>query len=1108
MKNKNFINKIRYNFEKISDQIIREYLSEINKVLDLNNKEHPWMREDILDSEIYACDINGKKVKLYDILFDETATNSGRNIVIITGDKHIGKKTFANKLIELCLNSVNNQRGKLKKQLSKGNYRIPVVIDFDAIDHAEYCSLNELITQVIESKCDKRHNKQEIEWLRNTVNDLLINGRFLIYIKGQEEVLSLEERIHNVNLYKKEIQNLENGRRYNNVILFTINSEYDIKNTTLNNSHIITLEELKNKEIDKYLKAHIPALLPLINNSHDILDIIKYPEHLKMFEQLSNKEMLKEDEINFSNEFELYDFFLTQHIRRQLQKNMKNEEVNTQRESSIKISLQDYAWGRLLGKTNTRNPSSHFSFDDFKEIGILNETGDFSFSCLHYYLIAKYIMLNIKNDCKFSIPDKLLEAPMNISLVRAGKMMDSEDCFERFWNILDENNKCKINLFVRIAKQSQFYDFISHRLYKKIFDNLTRDFYDYTTIEALGNLENNAIEYLNSQYLRLEDYQTDEKNNIKKRYVYFLGISGSGIIDKMIDELLDPTTDLHLRYHIIRAMVESYNRHENSTKIINRRIDEISEYCAGISDPIIRSDFSLLYKKAKEQLWMTPESLDLIKKSLKEQLSNETYWKRAHAAGAIGRSKSFDAYKILIEQINKELEIIYTTKEKSRRNSIKVISYTVEAICELQDSNSESKDCAIADMLNAINIDFLGDADIEDAYSTIITGIEYIINPEPNKLPFNLGGRFRNNLIEYKKVLKIVLKNLASNEEVHEDILRQAQTKLKQLEEKTTGSDTAAAGTATESKKDKIKILHITDLHNFENSSDNNLILHNIKNNIKDVAILLVTGDLRSFGGDYNNALTKLNDIVEHLKLSKTDVFIVPGNHDCCNYDGKDTDVEEIRENIYNDKECYRKHIDNLYKSFDEYKQFLTEFYEGDSVDQGGMYSKLCTWGNCINVLTMNTALLCDSNSEQKKFVNIAELSEVEKINNFPTICISHHDIEQIHEDHKNIIKAIFEKLKVSALMSGDVHRSSVKYINLPVYKIPNYICGKFTESSKDKWSDRNVAIYEVDFNGKTLTPKLYKWEHGRYSEDNTFMKKEDTKIDSKWEYDPINLIY
>lgn len=1104
MKDIKLIDKIKYYFEKNSDQMIREYLSKLNDILDLNSKEHPWMREDVLDSELYACDINGKKIKLDSLLFGESTIKTGQNIIIITGDKHIGKKAFANKLLELCSNTVSQQQGNIKKQINKGSYRIPIIIDFEKIENYELFNLNEMIVQAIEMSCDKHHTKQEITWLYNSVNHLLANGRFLIYIKNKEEALSLEEKINYINLCKKEIQNLESGDKYNNIILFAISLEYDIKNTTLNNSHIITLKELTEQEIRNYLNIHIPVLLPIIDDSHNILDIMKYPEHLKMFEQLNNNDMLNNNDIKFVNEFELYDFFLTQHIRKQLQNNMKNKNINIQRENKIKISLQNYAWSRLSGKSDMRDPSSHFSFDNFRKIGILDDSGNFIFPYLNYYLIATYISNNIKNNRSLTIPNVLLEDPLNISLLLVSKMLDKQIDFEYLWDVLDKNINCKVNLLVRIVKQSKFYERILDRVYRKIFNNLTHDFYDYTSIEALDNLENNGIEYLNSRYLRLDEYSREEQNNIKKRYVYFLGISGNGIINEMITELLAPDTDLHLKYHIIRAMVENHDKHKESAKIINNRIDEISSYCSNISDPIIRSDFSILYAKSQKQSWASRETIDTIKNSLKKELSSDTYWKRAHAAGAIGRSDLFDTYEILIKQINDELQIIYTTEEKSRKNSIKVISYTVEAICELQERNKEIKTKAISELLNTINIELLGDSDIEDAYSTIVTGIECIINPEPNKLPFNLGGRFRNNLIEHKKVLGIVLQKLVNYETINDDTLTQALFKLKQLEYTIHPNKEAHI---TDTRKSEIKILHLTDLHLFDSNSNNNLILYSIKNNIKNVDILLVTGDLRNYGGDYSNALNKLNDITEHLNLSKSDVFIVPGNHDSYNYDGKDNDVLVIRKNIYEDEDCYYKHIDNLYKSFDDYKHFLTQFYEETTIEQGGIHNKLHTWKNCINILTMNTSLLCDSNSEQKKIVDTFELSNIENKNNLPTICISHHDIEQIHEDHKNKIKAVFENLKVSALLSGDVHRSSVKHIDLSSYTIPNYICGKLSADPSDKWSDRNIAIYELDFDKKILIPKLYKWEHSKYCEDNEFMKRKDQNLDSPWEYNPINLI-
>ena len=61
---------------------------------------------------------------------------------------------------------------------------------------------------------------------------------------------------------------------------------------------------------------------------------------------------------------------------------------------------------------------------------------------------------------------------------------------------------------------------------------------------------------------------------------------------------------------------------------------------------------------------------------------------------------------------------------------------------------------------------------------------------------------------------------------------------------------------------------------------------------------IVVTGDLHQYGTDYAMTLDLLNTLVTQFGIEKTDVVIVPGNHDVFTSDKRKEVVRKIDENI------------------------------------------------------------------------------------------------------------------------------------------------------------------------------------------------------------------
>ena len=105
--------------------------------------------------------------------------------------------------------------------------------------------------------------------------------------------------------------------------------------------------------------------------------------------------------------------------------------------------------------------------------------------------------------------------------------------------------------------------------------------------------------------------------------------------------------------------------------------------------------------------------------------------------------------------------------------------------------------------------------------------------------------------------------------------------------------------------------------------------------------------------------------------------------------------------------------------------------------------------------------------------------------------------MSQLFLDHKDTLGSIFNDLKISTILSGDIHRSNIEYFQTEKGKIPNYICGKFLGNTDDNWSTRNIAIYELDLKNKSGEPNLYKWERAKLVPDYEFSSFDEES--NKW---------
>lgn len=1096
------------------DTIIMDYVHRtINKIGIQEN--HPWMREDILESPFYSCTVAGNPVSLQNMLFGPDSVNTRQNVILVIGEKHIGKYYFVKRLFKICQDKLDgHSEGKCLPKDTVG-YRIPVLIH----SISRKMSLKELIVEAIENECPLAASlsEREKEKLTELVNWLLRQGKFLIYFRGIPQAGKLDENLQDILQYGR-ITDYEKGARYHNLVIFTTDS--DIRETFLNDNNrtVIQLKRLTIPEVTAYLENYSGGMLEIVQNEEKIMEMLRYPGNLRMFESLYMKKLtddMKMDEIK--NTFDFYDYFIWANIVEQLQNpkaersgTKRTERFSTKRVKNILSDLQLYAFNLYLyNKRVERQSSQHFSFSDFVTCGILetNTEGekDFVFPVCGYYLAAKQLLVELRKGYLTEIPTPLIENPLEIILLWASRMIDDEATFAQFWQLVVQTG-CKLLLRAKIAYDCQFPSRYIQKIYEDAFTTLEKEFYDYSALEVFNELDGRGEEYDSGSYLKTryvelnqaeDQHEKMQRDNIKKRSVYYLGISHKGINSTMLEELMADDTDLHLKYHIIRAIVECYDTDTKTKELIDKNYNQLKYYCENSDDPIIVSDFSVLYQKVNASStvpFMAAKESDMWLNRLIGTLEDETYWKRAHAAGALGRRNRDSEHHeaLLVKHIQKELQRIYDREGEKFRNSIKVISYSVEAICEIPDLTLKDRHAdtekTIQELVHMLDIHRLGDQDIEDAYATIATGIEFLINADTEKLPFNLGGRFRNHMINYQKVLVNVFQAMEFLpwEDEMGKLLSEKQKEMEAFMEQ----EPKDSGYKQE-VSNRIRILQLSDLHITKNSVRNRSMIELVRERVKDIDILVITGDLKQYGKTYDQTLIVLKELTECLGLQPKDVFMVPGNHDCEDYDLKAEAIEKIRKGIYGDEDCYQDYLAELQQGFKTYKEFLQKFYGEDLTPQGGVHNQLFSWQNRLQILTINTALLCDQNSEKNKLVNTYELVNLKGHDSTtPVIAISHHPVSAVYLDQEETVKSVFRRLHVSALLSGDIHRSKIEDIRINPSVIPNYICGKFQGESEDTWSSYNIAIYEVDLAEHKLTPKLFKFEKHDLQPDQAFSER------------------
>jgi len=312
---------------------------------------------------------------------------------------------------------------------------------------------------------------------------------------------------------------------------------------------------------------------------------------------------------------------------------------------------------------------------------------------------------------------------------------------------------------------------------------------------------------------------------------------------------------------------------------------------------------------------------------------------------------------------------------------------------------------------------------------------------------------------------------------------------------------------------DKIRILHISDLH-YGKEKDILIIiekffedLDKIKNNID---MVIFSGDLVQYGN--TDLLKEANEkfivpLLEKLKLTINDFFIVPGNH------------ETNRNNISSHEKIIKKNYDEktlqdifnfsdgmlFIKKLEEFNQFKKDLKQ-DSVIFNDIYSthKKNVKGKSIGISCLNSTLFCrkdDTEIDEGNLIistfQISKAIESIKENDFK-ICVFHHGMEYFKDRIE--IESILHK-NYDLLLTGHVHKEKIEEHIINGQGIVKSIAGCLYGGSDyfNGYSILTISEEEIKINLRCYYPERNEYDKNlKYFKDGEYTIKRKNKTNQK----------
>ncbi|MHC1683152.1 MAG: metallophosphoesterase [Clostridiaceae bacterium] len=280
-----------------------------------------------------------------------------------------------------------------------------------------------------------------------------------------------------------------------------------------------------------------------------------------------------------------------------------------------------------------------------------------------------------------------------------------------------------------------------------------------------------------------------------------------------------------------------------------------------------------------------------------------------------------------------------------------------------------------------------------------------------------------------------------------------------------------------------LRWLHLSDLHycfnNYKSEWARDRLIAKISE-LRDINLLFITGDLLyQCRSDFSEIGKFLEEIIDLIKINKSNVLIVPGNHDfprsplraasiigVCHM-GKNIDesISNIDTDIYN----------SLLNNQNEFFNFCNDLLMRD--EKWSDLHFLKEFDDC-NVISLNTCLISGQDNEEGKLsINLAKLLKVLKMipkSIKPNIVIGHHSIECFDESEQKKIIQMFDDYGIDIYLCGHMHKSKYKIYTESKRNIQSFVCGA---GMVDDYAEPSFILGEINLESYRCNIKYYAWD-------------------------------
>lgn len=295
-----------------------------------------------------------------------------------------------------------------------------------------------------------------------------------------------------------------------------------------------------------------------------------------------------------------------------------------------------------------------------------------------------------------------------------------------------------------------------------------------------------------------------------------------------------------------------------------------------------------------------------------------------------------------------------------------------------------------------------------------------------------------------------------------------------------------------------LRWLHLSDLHNcFKNYSSiwaREMFLEKISE-LGDINLLVITGDLLyQFKNDFTDVSKFIEEIIKIKEISKSNVLIVPGNHDFKRTPLRTASIigamhmgSNVADSISNiHPDIYNALLDNQNEFFEFYNRLLNR-------EEAWRELHFLRELDGCNVICLNTCLLSGQNDEEGKLsINLSKLMDVlRKIpkTDKPNIAIGHHSIECFDESEQGKIIQMFDDFGIDIYLCGHMHKSKYRIYTESKRNIQSFVCGS---GMVDDYADPSFIIGEINLESYRCNIKYYCWDKNlnKWSESNNISRK------------------